>query len=45
MIDQMSNGDQQLFLKYFENYVKQPVRNNPSILYKDYWLSVKYMGQ
>ena len=45
MIDKMSNGNTDLFLNNFELYIKEPVRANPSILYKDYWLSVKSIDQ
>lgn len=39
MIDKMSNGNVDLFLKNFEIYIKEPVRNNPPMLYSDFWRS------
>ena len=37
MIDNMLNMNQQEFIHQFDIRVKQPVRNNPEILYKKYW--------
>jgi hypothetical protein len=39
MIDKMSNGNVDLFMKNFEIYIKEPVRNNPPMLYSDFWRS------
>ena len=38
-ISKIANGNQNLFLYLFELSVKQPIRNNPDMLYKKYWLN------
>ena len=38
-ISKIANGNQNLFLNLFELMVKQPIRNNPDMLYKKYWLN------
>lgn len=30
-------GNRSLFLDHFDFYIKQPIRDNPSMLYKIYW--------
>ena len=35
--DHMANGSTSKFLYYFEKYVKDPVRNNPNMLRKNFW--------
>lgn len=35
--DSVAKGNQKLFLELFEKSVKQKVRENPEILYKEYW--------
>lgn len=40
-IDKLSNGNKQLFLNYFDIYIKQPIRDNPSMLYGNYWQQLK----
>jgi len=30
-------GNRSLFLDHFDFYIKQPIRDNPSMLYKNYW--------
>ena len=42
-IDMLPNMNQQRFIQLFELRVKQPVINNPSILYKDYWRSAGFI--
>ena len=39
MIDRIPGMNQQLFLQNFEIRIKQPIRNNPAMLYKKYWLT------
>jgi hypothetical protein len=36
-IDQIAQGNRSKFLELFELRVKQPVQNNPGMLYKDFW--------
>lgn len=35
--DTVAQGDTNLFLEIFDKTVKDKVRQNPDILYKDYW--------
>ena len=37
IIDNMPNMNQQKFLLEFDLRIKTPVRNNPDMLYKNYW--------
>lgn len=36
-IDKSSQMNKQKFLIQFDIRVKQPIRNNPEMLYKNYW--------
>lgn len=40
-IDKLANGNRQMFINNFEIYIKQHVRNNPEMLYKNFWLNNK----
>jgi hypothetical protein len=35
--DQLAKGDRATFLRYFDEFVKQPVRDNPDLLRKVGW--------
>ena len=37
IIDRMPNMNQTKFIDHFEQRVKVPVRNNPEMLYKNFW--------
>ena len=39
--EDMSGNNVELFLYYFEKNVKEKVRNNPDMLYKNYWKNKK----
>lgn len=38
-IDAIAQGDKEIFLELYEQQVKSVIRNNPDMLYKDYWLN------
>ena len=38
IIDMIPDMNQKLFLHYFEINIRQPIINNPSMLYKQYWI-------
>lgn len=38
-IDAMPGMNKQQFIKQFDIRIKQPVRKNPNILYKKYWMN------
>ena len=37
----MAGNNVELFFYYFEKNVKEKVRNNPDMLYKNYWKNKK----
>jgi len=37
IIDNMPNMNQGLFIEQFKINIRQPIINNPNMLYKDYW--------
>ena len=38
-IDNIANGNREVFFKLFEKNVKSVIRENPDMLYKEYWLN------
>ena len=41
-IDQIAQGDTELFLQLYEEMVKDTVRSNPAMLYSEYWINAEY---
>ena len=39
-IDNIANGDKDIFLELYEKNVKEIIRNNPDMLYSDYWKNI-----
>ncbi|MDZ5610634.1 AHH domain-containing protein, partial [Bacillus pseudomycoides] len=40
-IDMIANGDNKIFLELFETNIKSVIRNNPDMLYSNYWKNLK----
>lgn len=40
-IDNVAQGDRDIFLELYESQVKAPIRDNPDMLYKAYWSNQK----
>ena len=38
-IDKVANGNKDLFIELYEENVKSVIRENPEMLYKEYWLN------
>ena len=38
-LDNIANGNKEVFLDLFEENVKSVIRENPDMLYKNYWLN------
>ena len=41
-IDQIAQGDTDVFLQLYEELVKDTIRNNPAMLYSEYWIKAEY---
>ena len=39
-IDMIAQGDAKLFMELFEQNVKSVIRNNPDMLYAEYWINL-----
>ena len=38
-IDNIANGDIDIFLELYESNIKKVIRENPNMLYKEYWIN------
>lgn len=38
-IDKVANGNKDIFIELYEENVKSVIRENPKMLYKEYWLN------
>ena len=36
-IDNIANGDKEIFLELYESEIKSVIRDNPDMLYSNYW--------
>ena len=40
-IDNIANGNKDIFLDLYESEMKNVIRNNPDMLYSNYWKNLK----